>query len=80
MLERHYDHYGQVPRQCTADGGYACTTNVEEAKHLDVEDDVAFHKTRGIAIKDMVKSDWIYRKLRNFSAGIEANISTLKSA
>jgi len=26
----------------------------------------------------MVKSRWLYRKLRNFRAGIEANISCLK--
>ena len=28
----------------------------------------------------MVKSRWVYRKLRNFRAGIEANISCLKRA
>ena len=42
--------------------------------------DVAFHKKRGFAIKDMVKSHWVYRKLRNFRAGIEADISCLKRA
>ena len=42
--------------------------------------DVAFHKKRGLTIEDMVKSRWVYRKLRNFRAGIEANISCLKRA
>ena len=42
--------------------------------------DVAFHKKRGLAIEDMVKSRWVYRKLRNFRAGIEAGISCLKRA
>jgi tetratricopeptide (TPR) repeat protein len=42
--------------------------------------DVAFHKKRGFAIEDMVKSRWVYRKLRNFRAGIEADISCLKRA
>jgi IS5 family transposase len=28
----------------------------------------------------MVKSTWIYKKLRNFRAGIEASISVLKRA
>jgi IS5 family transposase len=28
----------------------------------------------------MVKSRWVYRKLRNFRAGIEAGISCLKRA
>jgi hypothetical protein len=42
--------------------------------------DVAFHKKRGIAIADMVKSPWVYRRLRNFRAGIEAGISCFKRA
>ena len=41
-------------------------------------EDMAFHKKCRLAIEDMVKSHWIYRKLRNFRAGIEANISCLK--
>jgi len=40
--------------------------------------DVAFHKQSGIAIADMVKSPWVYRRLRNFRAGIEAGISCFK--
>jgi hypothetical protein len=31
--------------------------------------DVAFHKKCGIAVADMVKSQWVYRRLRNFRAG-----------
>ena len=42
--------------------------------------DVAFHKKRGLAVEDMVKSGCVYRKLRNFRAGIEAGISCLKRA
>ena len=42
--------------------------------------DVAFHKKCGIAIADMVKSPWVYRRLRNFRAGIEAGISCFKRA
>jgi transposase, IS5 family len=34
----------------------------------------------GLAVEDMVKSRWVYRKLRNFRAGIEAAISCLKRA
>jgi IS5 family transposase len=41
---------------------------------------VAFHKKAGLRIKDMVKSNWVYRKLRNFRAGIESDISCLKRA
>ena len=42
--------------------------------------DMAFHKKAGLSINDMVSSKWIYRKLRNFRAGIEAGISCLKRA
>jgi IS5 family transposase len=37
-----------------------------------------FSKKRGLAILDMVKSTWVYKQLKNFRAGIEANISHLK--
>ncbi|MBW2148408.1 MAG: hypothetical protein JRI22_15445 [Deltaproteobacteria bacterium] len=40
--------------------------------------DVAFAKKRGLSVLEMVKSNWVYRKLKNFRAGIEANISQLK--
>ena len=49
------------------------------AKALGVHD-MAFHKKVGLRIEDMVKSSWIYRKLRNFRAGIESDISCLKRA
>jgi len=79
MLERHREHYGAMPRQVAADGGYASPGNLQAAKAEGVED-VAFHKKRGLAIADMVKSQWVYRRLRNFRAGIEAGISCLKRA
>ena len=41
---------------------------------------MAFHKKSGLRIEDMVRSHWVYRKLRNFRAGIEAGISCLKRA
>ena len=40
--------------------------------------DVAFSKSRGIDVLDMVKSSWVYRRLKNFRAGIEGIISFLK--
>jgi transposase, IS5 family len=79
MLERHIAHYGTAPRQTASDGGYASLDNLTQAKALGVHD-VAFHKKRGLAVEAMVKSRWVYRKLRNFRAGIEANISCLKRA
>ena len=79
MLERHIARHGQPPRQTASDGGYASAANLTEAKALGVSD-VAFHKKARLSIEAMVKSRWVYRKLRNFRAGIEANISCLKRA
>jgi IS5 family transposase len=79
MLKRHIAFYGEAPRQAAADGGYASRLNLSQAKALGVHD-MAFHKKAGLRIKDMVKSNWVYRKLRNFRAGIEAVISCGKRA
>ena len=79
MVDRHIDFYGQAPHQAAADGGYASRNNLSQAKARGVRD-MAFHKKAGLRIEDMVKSRWVYRKLRNFRAGIEAGISCLKRA
>lgn len=79
MLERHIAFYGQAPRQAAADGGFATRDNLAIAKTWGVCD-MAFHKKAGLRIEDMVRSKWVYRKLRNFRAGIEAGISCLKRA
>lgn len=79
MLDRHIKLYGKPPRQMAADGGYASIKNLHEAKTRKVKD-VAFHKKCGLKVEDMAKSPWVYRKLRNFRAGIEAGISCLKRA
>jgi IS5 family transposase len=79
MLDRHIARAGVPPQQTAADGGYASRANLTAAKARGVAD-VAFHKKCGIAIADMVKSPWVYRRLRNFRAGIEAGISCFKRA
>jgi IS5 family transposase len=79
MLERHIAFYGQAPRQAAADGSFASRNNLRQAKAQGVRD-MAFHKKGGLRIEDMVRSRWVYRKLRNFRAGIEADISCLKRA
>jgi len=79
MLERHVAAYGAAPRQAVADGGFASRDNLSRAKACGVSD-MAFHKKSGLRIEDMVRSRWVYRKLRNFRAGIEAGISCLKRA
>jgi len=76
-IERLEEIYGRVPRQAAFDGGYASRQNLEDAKALGVQD-VAFSKKRGLEVLDMARSHWVYRRLRNFRAGIEAWISFLK--
>ena len=77
MLERQRAIYGHSPRQAAADGCYASIANQDKAKDMGVKD-IAFNKKRGLKVKDMVKSDWVYKKLTRFRAGVEANISCLK--
>jgi IS5 family transposase len=68
---------GDTPRQLAMDGGFASKENLALAKEKGVQD-VCFSKRRGMAIADMAKSTWVYRKLWRFRAGIEAGISWLK--
>ena len=79
LMDRQKEIYGRYPRQVAGDGGFASGTNLEAGKAKGIKD-IAFAKKRGISILDMVKSTWVYEKLRNFRAGIEANISVLKRA
>ena len=77
LLERHEQTYASMPRQISADGGFASKDNLAFAKGHQVKDAV-FSKRRGLGALDMAKSNWVYKKLKNFRAGIEANISALK--
>ncbi|CAN5221747.1 ISNCY-like element ISRsp17 family transposase [soil metagenome] len=77
LLRRHGDLFGVPPRQASLDGAFASVDNLRGAKALGVAD-VCFAKRRGLAVLDMVKSEWVYDKLRRFRAGIESGISFLK--
>ena len=77
LLRRQAALFGRPPRQASFDGAFASTENLADAKALGVED-VCFAKKRGLAVLDMVRSEWVYDKLRRFRAGIEAGISLLK--
>ncbi|MBU1537754.1 transposase [Myxococcota bacterium] len=59
------------------DAGYASNANLKAIKDKGVKH-VCFHKKRGISIAEMTKSLWIFKRLRNFRAGIEGMISYLK--
>jgi IS5 family transposase len=77
MIARQQDIYGRVPRQAAFDGGFASRGNLASIKALGVKD-VAFAKKRGLEVSDMAKSTWVYKRLRDFRAGIEGMISFLK--
>jgi IS5 family transposase len=79
LLERHEEQFGRAPRQVSADGGFASKNNLAFAKGREIKDAV-FAKKRGLSVIEMAKSAWVYKMLRNFRAGIEAGISTLKRA
>ena len=77
LVRRQCRLFGRPPRQVSFDGAFASQDNLAATKALGVED-VCFAKKRGLAIADMVRSAWVYDKLRRFRAGIESGISLLK--
>ncbi len=79
LLDRQKELFTRPPRQVSGDGGFASRENLTEAKAKGITD-VSFSKRKGLPVSEMVKSNWVYKKLRNFRAGIEANISVLKRA
>jgi len=79
MAKRVSAVLGAPPKQMAFDGGFSSRQNVADIKELGVRD-VAFSKSPGLEVEEMVSSRRIYRMLRNFRAGIEAGISWLKRA
>ncbi len=79
MMKRHEKLFGSPANQAAFDGGFATKDNLAALKEMGIED-VMFSKRVGLAISDMVKDSWVYKKLRDFRAGIESVISFLKRA
>jgi IS5 family transposase len=77
MVDRQVKIFSRPPRQIVFDGGFASKVNLSDLKAAGVQD-VAFSKGRGLEVSDMVKSSWVFKRLRDFRAGIEGNISFLK--
>jgi IS5 family transposase len=77
IFGRQNDLYGRYPLKAALDGGFASKDNVNSAKTMGIKD-VCFAKKRGIDVEDMCRSQWVYRRLRRFRAGIESGISWLK--
>lgn len=77
MLDRQKDIYGRYPLKVALDGGFASVNNLKSAKSKGIKD-VCFAKRRGLEVEDMCRSQWVYKRLRRFRAGIESGISWLK--
>ena len=77
MLDRQKQIYGRYPLKACFDGGFASKDNLKLAKSRKIKD-VCFAKKRGLSEIDMCRSQYVYRRLRRFRAGIESGISWLK--
>lgn len=77
MLDRHQSIYGYYPLKVAFDGGFASKNNLESAKGKGIKD-VCFSKRRGLEIEDMCRSEYVYKRLRRFRAGVESGISWIK--
>ena len=77
MLERQKDIYSRYPLKVALDGGFASKDNLIAAKSKKIKD-VCFGKKRGLKVEDMCRSQWVYKRLRRFRAGIESGISFIK--
>jgi IS5 family transposase len=77
MLDRQKDIYGRYPLKVALDGGFASRDNLKKAKGKGIKD-VCFAKGRGLEAEDMCRSEWVFKRLRRFRAGIESGISFVK--
>jgi IS5 family transposase len=77
MLDRQEQIYDRYPLKVALDGGFASKDNLLKAKERKIKD-VCFAKKRGLKETDMCRSEYVYKKLRRFRAGIESGISWLK--
>ena len=77
MLDRQEQIYGRYPLKVALDGGFASKKNLALAKDRKIKD-VCFAKKRGLEIEEMCSSEYVYKRLRRFRAGIESGISWIK--
>ncbi len=77
IMKRHLELYGEVPEEVAFDGGFASRSNLEALKAMGIQE-VMFSKRCGLPLHEMVTETWVYKRLRNFRAGIEGCISFLK--
>jgi len=77
IIQGHIETYGQVPIATVSDGCYASQDNVHEGRALGIRR-LVFNKRRGISYLDMGVKKKTFKRLRDFRAGVEGNISELK--
>ena len=77
MIDRQDKVFGRYPLKVALDGGFASKKNLKGAKEAGIKD-VCFGKKRGMKVEDMCRSEWVYKRLRRFRAGVESAISWLK--
>jgi len=77
MLDRQNEIYGRYPLKAALDGGFASKENLKAAKSKQIKD-VCFAKKRGLNVLDMCRSEWVYKRLLNFRAGVKSVISWIK--
>lgn len=75
-LDKYISAYQTVPRDCSSDGGYLSTENMNQAKELGIKN-IVFGKLTG-SLKNQVTSKNMETRLKKWRAGIEAVISNLK--
>lgn len=77
IIHGHLNTFGEAPASTVSDGCYASLDNVNKGRALGVRR-VVFSKKRGIGYHDMGVKEKTFKRLRDFRAGIEGNISELK--
>jgi len=70
------DNYGQVPRDCATDGGYASLANQAHAQEKGVTN-IVFNKVVG-SLQNITSSKNLETRLKKWRSGIEAVISNIK--
>lgn len=79
VLEACQHDYDTIPGAVVADGGYASQQNVRETRAFGVRQ-VVFNKRVGLGYHEMGVKKKTFKRLKDFRAGIEGNISELKRA
>ena len=79
VLNHCRKHYDQLPVSVVADGGYASSENLEQARAEGIKHTV-FNKPIGNGYHAMGVKKKTFIKLSNFRAGVEGNISEFKRA